>query len=125
MFGKWLVIAMLVTTMTFSHPEMEPGARGLWVAGGQRLQRLSKAEMFAEHLRLTKEQKLQVEPILNSALKEIASLRPQIDQENPTIVEIWLREEYPRIQSRAKRVGAEIYFADEAGVRSDFHSGRT
>jgi hypothetical protein len=37
----------------------------------------------------------------------------------------WLREEYPRIRARAKRIGAEIFFADEAGVRSDFHSGRT
>lgn len=46
-------------------------------------------------------------------------------QQNPTPVETWLREEYPRIHARAKRIGAEIYFADEAGMRSDFHSGRT
>ena len=36
-----------------------------------------------------------------------------------------MQEEYPRIQARAKKMGAEIFFADEAGVRSDFHSGRT
>jgi hypothetical protein len=46
-------------------------------------------------------------------------------QQNPTLVEKWLHEEYPRIQARAKRMGAEMFFADEAGVRSDFHSGRT
>jgi transposase len=46
-------------------------------------------------------------------------------QQNPTLVEKWLREEYPRIQARAKKIGAEIFFADEAGVRSDFHSGGT
>lgn len=46
-------------------------------------------------------------------------------QQNLTLVEKWLRQEYPRIQVRAKRMGAEIFFADEAGVRSDFHSGRT
>lgn len=46
-------------------------------------------------------------------------------QQNPALVEKWLREEYPQIRSRAKRLGAEIYFGDEAGVRSDFHSGKT
>ena len=46
-------------------------------------------------------------------------------QQNPSLVQKWLKEEYPAIHSRAKRVGAEIFFADEAGVRSDFHSGRT
>jgi len=46
-------------------------------------------------------------------------------QQNPTLVENWLKREFPRIQSRAKRLGAEIFFADEAGVRSDFHAGRT
>lgn len=37
----------------------------------------------------------------------------------------WKEEEYPRIRRRAKRVGAQIFFGDEAGVRSDFHSGGT
>jgi len=46
-------------------------------------------------------------------------------QQNPSLVEKWLNEEYPAIRAQAKRIGAEIFFADEAGVRSDFHSGRT
>jgi transposase len=46
-------------------------------------------------------------------------------QQNPTLVEKWLNDEYPRIKARAKREAAEIYFADEAGVRSDAHSGKT
>jgi transposase len=46
-------------------------------------------------------------------------------QQNPTLVENWLKQEYPGIRARAKRLGAEIFFADEAGVRSDFHAGRT
>jgi transposase len=46
-------------------------------------------------------------------------------QQNPALVEKWLREEYPQIRSRAKRIGAEVFFGDEAGVRSDFHSGKT
>lgn len=46
-------------------------------------------------------------------------------QQNPSLVEKWLKEEYPAIRVRAKSIGAEIFFADEAGVRSDFHSGKT
>jgi transposase len=46
-------------------------------------------------------------------------------QQNPALVEKWLKGEYPQIRARAKRVGAEIFFGDEAGVRSDFHSGKT
>jgi hypothetical protein len=29
------------------------------------------------------------------------------------------------LKAEAKRTGAVIYFADEAGVRSDFHAGTT
>lgn len=40
-------------------------------------------------------------------------------------VERWVDEEYPKIAERAKEKGATIYFADEASVRSDDHSGTT
>lgn len=46
-------------------------------------------------------------------------------QQNPALVEKWLQEEYPKIRARAKKLGAEIFFGNEAGVRSDFHSGTT
>jgi transposase len=46
-------------------------------------------------------------------------------QQNPERVTYWLREEYPAIQKEAKAVKATIYFGDEAGVRSDYHSGTT
>ena len=46
-------------------------------------------------------------------------------QQDPEAVRRWKEEEYPRIRRRAKRVGAQIFFGDEAGVRSDFHSGGT
>ncbi len=35
------------------------------------------------------------------------------------------REEYPAIQAQAEAAGAVIYFADEAGIRSDYHAGTT
>jgi transposase len=46
-------------------------------------------------------------------------------QQDPETVKRWLDTEYPDIRSQAKRAGAKIFFADEAGVRSDFHSGTT
>jgi transposase len=46
-------------------------------------------------------------------------------QQNPNAVAKWLKEEYPRICEEAKRRRARVFFADEAGVRSDAHSGTT
>jgi transposase len=46
-------------------------------------------------------------------------------QQDPEAVRVWIEEEYPRIRAEAKRQGAEIYFGDEAGVRSDCHAGTT
>jgi transposase len=46
-------------------------------------------------------------------------------QQKPEAVRKWLRYEYPRIRSIAKKMKGEIYFADEAGVRSDHHAGTT
>jgi transposase len=46
-------------------------------------------------------------------------------QQDPEAVRRWTEGEYPAIRRRARKMGAEIYFGDEAGVRSDFHSGTT
>jgi transposase len=46
-------------------------------------------------------------------------------QRDPEMVDAWLREHFPAIQKEAKRLGAHIFFADEANVRSDYHSGTT
>jgi len=46
-------------------------------------------------------------------------------QQDPIKVEQWLKEEYPKIAASAKRRKAKIFFGDEAGIRSDFHSGTT
>lgn len=46
-------------------------------------------------------------------------------QQDPNMVRQWMQKQYPEIRRRARQVKAEIYFADEAGVRSDFHSGTT
>jgi transposase len=46
-------------------------------------------------------------------------------QQNPEAVKAWLEKDYPAIRKRARRLGAQIFFGDEAGVRSDYHSGTT
>jgi transposase len=46
-------------------------------------------------------------------------------QHNPEAVARWKAETYPAIRAEAARVGATVYFVDEAGVRSDYHAGTT
>lgn len=46
-------------------------------------------------------------------------------QQDPEAVQRWKDEEFPEIRERARREGAEIYFGDESGVRTDHHAGTT
>lgn len=46
-------------------------------------------------------------------------------QQDPELVQQWLESEFPKIEALANKAGADIYFGDEASVRSDFHSGTT
>jgi hypothetical protein len=46
-------------------------------------------------------------------------------QQNPEAVQRWRDEQFPAIRTQAKAEGATIYFADEAGVPSDYHAGTT
>ena len=46
-------------------------------------------------------------------------------QRDPQVVERWLKEEYPAIRAAARKAKGEVWFGDEAGVRSDAHSGTT
>jgi transposase len=46
-------------------------------------------------------------------------------EQDPDAVARWEQEEFPEIRRRAREEGADLYFGDEAHVRSDYHSGRT
>jgi transposase len=46
-------------------------------------------------------------------------------QQDPEKADEWRTRVYPQIRARAAAEGAEIFFADEAAVRTDFHSGTT
>ena len=46
-------------------------------------------------------------------------------ERDPEAIERWKAEEYPKLKKRAKRCGADIFFLDEAGIRSDGPLDRT
>ena len=46
-------------------------------------------------------------------------------QQDPEAVERWKNEELPKIVAAAKKARAQIFFCDEAGVRTDHHAGTT
>lgn len=46
-------------------------------------------------------------------------------QQHRVLVCTWETETYPVIRAEAKRVGTTIYFGDQSGIRSDYHSGTT
>jgi transposase len=46
-------------------------------------------------------------------------------QQDPKRVQQWVQDEYPAIALEAKRLKAEVWFGDESGLRSDYHSGTT
>jgi len=46
-------------------------------------------------------------------------------EQNRSLVEAWVREEFPAIKARAAAEDAEIFFADESALRSDHHAGTT
>jgi transposase len=46
-------------------------------------------------------------------------------ERDPAAVALWQRESYPKLRRRAKRLGAKIFFLDEAGFQSDPPLART
>jgi transposase len=78
------------------------------------------------------QERLGVELCLTSVGKLLASLdiTPQKPlrrayERDPLAVECWRRERYPQLKKRAKKLGAMIFFLDEAGFQSDPPLGRT
>ncbi len=78
------------------------------------------------------QERMGVESGLASAGKLLASLNitPQkplrrASERDPVAVERWQKETYPKLKKRAKKLGAKIFFLDEAGFPSDPPLGRT
>lgn len=77
-------------------------------------------------------EKIGIELCLTSVGKLLASLdiTPQKPlrrayERDPIAVERWRKEQYPKLKQRAKKLGAMIFFLDEAGFQSDPPLGRT
>lgn len=77
-------------------------------------------------------EKMKVELCLTSVGKLLASLNitPQKPlrrayERDPKAVQLWLDQTYPALKKRAKKLGAQIFFLDEAGFQSDPPLGRT
>lgn len=77
-------------------------------------------------------EKMGLELCLTSVGKLLASLNitPQKPlrrayERDPKAVQLWLEETYPKLKKRAKKLGAKIFFLDEAGFQSDPPLGRT
>lgn len=78
------------------------------------------------------QEKMKIELCLTSVGKLLASLNitPQKPlrrayERDPQAVQLWLDETYPKLKKRAKKLGAQIFFLDEAGFQSDPPLGRT
>src|SRR6266436_6906436 len=76
--------------------------------------------------------KMGIELCLTSVGKLLASLdiTPQKPlrrayERDPVAVKLWLDETYPKLKQRAKKLGAKIFFLDEAGFQSDPPLSRT
>jgi len=78
------------------------------------------------------QEKFKVELCLTSVGKLLAQLEltPQKPlrrayERDPGRIELWRREEFPKLKKRARRYGAQIYFLDETGFTSEPNLGRT
>jgi transposase len=81
-------------------------------------------EMIREVIR--REFKVALSVVSAGRLLRKLGLSPQrAYQQDPEAVQRWKKEAYPAIRAGAEAAGAVIYFADEAGVRSDYHAGTT
>jgi len=78
------------------------------------------------------QEKMGIELCLTSVGKLLASMNitPQKPlrrayERDPVAVALWEKETYRQLKKRAKRLGAKIFFSDEAGFQSDPVLGRT
>ena len=94
MFIKLLLTAMLATTLAFAQGGGGMGGGGMGGddtsgrgddTGGMRIQRQTPFDIFADRLKLNKDQKAEAQTVLADAMKESAALRQQLAQSRVAI----------------------------------------
>ena len=104
--------------MLFRNPQQYEFDFGLWTRS-----------MVAELVERTFGVRMSVSAV-GRMLRERLGMSPQrplhrASEQNPAVVARWKAEEFPAIVARARTEKAQIWFQDESGVRSDYHSGTT
>jgi transposase len=79
---------------------------------------------------IRREFKVQLSEVSVGRLLKKLGLSPQRPQrrsyqQDELLVVKWMAEDFPEIKKLARKENAEIFFGDEASVRSDYHSGTT
>ena len=113
--------------------EKQMGQLWRWIAGNDPRQlQFDFALWTREMVRqlITREFGVEYTPQAVGKLMHRIGLSPQRPltrawQQNSEAVRRWKAEEYPEIRKEAQVEGASIYFADEASVRTDYHTGTT
>ena len=111
------VLQWIYETVTMNNPEQFKFPFALWTSK-------MLAALLKKHHGITLS-KASICRLLNQL--GLSAQRPvwKAWQQEEEKVNHWLEVDYPAIAKRAKREGGEIWFSDEAGVRSDSHSGTT
>jgi hypothetical protein len=127
MFMKLLLAAMIATTVAFAQggggmgDDMGgTGGRGGGAGddtGGVRMQRQSPFDIFADRLKLSKDQKTEAQTVLVDAMKESAPLRQQMAQGRAAIANSMLGSKSVDDQKKAMDAYASMV-AQETGIET-------
>ena len=95
--------------------------------GGPQLSRLYALIAGQDPRQMQFEFALWTREMIREVILRLSPQRPRhrAYQQDPDAVQRWKKEAFPAIRAEAEAAGATVYFADEAGVRSDYHAGTT
>lgn len=104
--------------MLFDRPEQYAFDFGLWTR-----------QMVAELIERTFGVEMSLSAV-GRMLRNRMGMSPQrplhrAAEQDPDAVARWKQQDYPEIVARARAEGARIWWQDESGIRSDYHSGTT
>ena len=128
--------ALVETSAQGPEPKLSEKKRqqvGRWILGkGPRQYGLDYDLWSRRTIQILIKQKMAINLGVTAVGRSLASLEitPQKPlrracERDPQKVEEWLKEHYPKLKRRAKKLGAKVFFLNEAGFQSDPIRGRT